>query len=200
MIEVMSEPGLRERKKARTRRAILQATLRLVQAQGYDATTVEQIAAEAEVSPSTFFRYFPTKEDAILEDEYDPLIVAALGSQAADLPPLEAARRAFGELFGTIYERDRDQLYLRMRLWIEVPAIRARMADSMRDAEDLMAAAMARQLGHDEVGFDVQMAAAAVMGTMGRAIVIWAQDGGTGDLPAMLDRALALLQGGLELR
>ena len=199
MIDVMSEPGLRERKKVKTRRAILDATLRLVQEQGYDATTVEQIAAEAEVSPSTFFRYFPTTEDAILQDEYDPLIVAALESQDSGLPPLEAARRAFGALFRTIYARDRDQLYLRMRLWIEVPAIRARMADQMREAEDLLAAAMTRQLGRERVDFDVQVAAAAVMGALARAIVVWAHDGGTDDLPAMLDRVLALLQDGLDL-
>ncbi len=200
MIGRMGEPGLRERKKARTRRAILDATLRLIEAQGYDATTVEQIAAEAEVSPSTFFRYFPTKEDAVLQDEYDPLIVSALEVQDPDLPPLEAARRAFGGLFRTVYERDREQLYLRIRLWIEVPAIRARMADQMRDAEDLLAAAMTRQLGREEPGFEVQVAAAAVMGALARAIVIWGEAGGTGDLPAMLDESLALLESGLSLR
>src|SRR5579884_1838391 len=90
-----SEPprGLRERKKAKTKAAIQHHALRLFQQQGYDTTTVEQIAEAAEISPSTFFRYFPNKEDVVLYDDFDPLIFAAFEAQPADLSPLEAMRR-----------------------------------------------------------------------------------------------------------
>src|SRR5258708_39627591 len=86
--------GLRERKKVKTRAAIKQHALRLFQEQGYAATTVEQIAEAAEVSPSTFFRYFPTKEDVVLQDDFDPLFVEAFKLQPPDLSPIQALRAA----------------------------------------------------------------------------------------------------------
>src|SRR5260370_33715714 len=72
--------GLRERKKLKTKEAIQREALRLFQAQGYAETTIEQIAAAAEISPSTFFNYFPTKEDVVLFDRYDPMIFSMLSS------------------------------------------------------------------------------------------------------------------------
>src|SRR3954463_13039253 len=92
--------GLRERKKLKTRRAIQEHALRLFQARGYDATTVEQIAAAAEVSPSTFFRYFPPKEDVVIPDESDPLIAESLRRQPAGLSPVEALRATLREIVG----------------------------------------------------------------------------------------------------
>src|SRR5215831_3477438 len=89
--------GLRERKKARTRAAIREHALRLFREQGYQRTTVEQIAAAAEVSPSTFFRYFPTKEDLILQDDMDTRMVEAFERQPAGLGPIPAVRAALRE-------------------------------------------------------------------------------------------------------
>ncbi len=73
--------GLRERKKIKLRRAIQAEALRLFQAQGYEQTTVEQIADAAETSTTTFYRYFPTKEDVVLDDDYDPIVEATIASQ-----------------------------------------------------------------------------------------------------------------------
>src|SRR6516164_11415484 len=92
-----ARPGLRERKKARTRAAIREHALRLFREQGYDATTVEQIAAADDVSPSTFFRYFPTKEDVVLQDGMDTRTMEALARQPRDLPPIAAVRSALRE-------------------------------------------------------------------------------------------------------
>ena len=79
--------GLRERKKIKTRQAIRREAFRLFDANGYAATTVEQIADAAEVSPSTFFRYFPSKESLLLADDLDPLILAAFKAQPPELSP-----------------------------------------------------------------------------------------------------------------
>src|SRR5216683_5589628 len=99
-------PGLRERKKARTRAAIRQHALRLFDEQGYAETTVEQIAEAAEVSPSTFFRYFPTKEDVVLQDDYDELMVESFRAQPPELTPLQAMRAAIREVIGHLTPRE----------------------------------------------------------------------------------------------
>src|SRR5579863_8692249 len=99
--EAGNRPGLRERKKARTRAAIREHALRLFREQGYDATTVEQIAAAAEVSPSTFFRYFPTKEDVVLRDDFDDRAFEAFDRQPVSLPPIVAFRAAMRETIAT---------------------------------------------------------------------------------------------------
>src|ERR1700759_2143624 len=134
MTEIVSpasgEPaGLRERKKARTRAAIRQEALRLFREQGYQATTVEQIAAAAEVSPSTFFRYFPTKEDVVLQDDMDTRMVEALERQPADLRPPTAVRAAVRDAFASYTEADLAVIAETTRLTMTVPEIRARATD-----------------------------------------------------------------------
>src|SRR3974377_751098 len=94
-MQVTDQPlGLRERKKIKTRQAIRREGFRLLDANGYAATTVEQIADAAEVSPSTFFRYFPSKESLLLADDLDPLVLAAFEAQPPELSPTQAIPRA----------------------------------------------------------------------------------------------------------
>src|SRR5262249_41621602 len=107
--------GLRERKKAKTRAAIQRHALRLFRDHGYEATTVEQIAAAAEVSPSTFFRYFPTKEDVVLYDDFDPLLIAAFEAQPPELTPMQAMRGAMREVFTRVPVEETDQQWERAR-------------------------------------------------------------------------------------
>src|SRR5215472_15110349 len=105
--------GLRERKKAKTRAAIQRHALRLFHEQGYEATTVEQIAEAAEVSPSTFFRYFPTKEDVVLYDDLDPVFIAAYEAQPAELSPIQALRGALRAVFARLPAHEMEQQWER---------------------------------------------------------------------------------------
>ena len=86
--------GLRDRKKIKTRDAIRRAAMRLIKANGYANTTIEQIAEAAEVAPSTYFRYFPTKEVVMIANDLDQVTVDALAKQPAELSSVQAFRRA----------------------------------------------------------------------------------------------------------
>ncbi len=106
----MTVAGLRERKKQKTKAAIQRAALRLFKRQGYEETTVEQIAAAADISESTFFNYFPSKEDVVIYDEYDPQIFAALATGKHDEPLAKSIEKLIGTL-GGVFEADRDAIY-----------------------------------------------------------------------------------------
>jgi len=120
----IDKPGLRERKKARTRASIQEHALRLFREQGYEATTVEQIAEAAEVSPSTFFRYFPTKEDVVAYDALDPAVMASWRSQPPEMAPIPAIRRAMIEVFGSLTPDQVAEMMDRGRLLFSVPELR----------------------------------------------------------------------------
>jgi AcrR family transcriptional regulator len=194
----MSSPGLRERKKAKTRRSIQEHALRLIAERGYDGTTVEQIAEAAEVSPSTFFRYFPTKEDVILRDDYDPILVEALLRQPPELAPIPALRAALREVFGTVYAEARDELYRRTRLQMDVPALRARLMQQQLETFQTFAGAMAARTGREPTDPDVRAFAGAFMGVTMAAVMQWMESGGKDELPDLIDAALARLENGLR--
>lgn len=96
----MDTVGLRQRKKQRTREALIEAAVALFCANGYDATTVDQIAEAVEVSPRTFFRYFNSKQDIALSlaDAQITAMLTAFEAQPAGVPVLTAMRQAVVEV------------------------------------------------------------------------------------------------------
>jgi AcrR family transcriptional regulator len=185
-------------KKQRTRAAIQAHALRLFTEQGYDATTVEQIAAAAEVSPATFFRYFKTKEDVVIEDDYDPMLVTALENAPPDLPPLPALRHAVRSGFGHIAEQERRQILDRVKLIMSTPALRARSLDNMVTTIDTLAPPLARRLGRPETDLDVRTLVGAVIGAWLAALLEWLDSDGAHDILQLLDQALDTLETGLR--
>ncbi len=191
----MSSPGLRELKKQKTRWAIQEHALRLIAQQGYDATTVEQIAAAAEISPSTFFRYFKTKEDVIVEDEYDPMFVELFAAAPAGDSPISTLRHAIRAAFAQMQPADREKLLARSKLVMSVPALRARNFENLLPTIRLIAQSLAGRLGRPADDLDVQALAGACIGAVLPALFTWVESDGTEDLAELLDRALAVLEG-----
>jgi AcrR family transcriptional regulator len=140
--------GLREQKAERTRREILDAALRLFETNGYDATTMEQIAEAAFVSPSTLYRYFPTKERTLLG--HPALARAGLGSMLLTRPDTEPLAEALGHTlhdFLTDLDADRESL-LRVRAQMDrIPLIRALAWDSWYQGHAELEAAVAERIG-----------------------------------------------------
>jgi AcrR family transcriptional regulator len=208
--EISGQASLRERKKARTRAAIREHGLRLFREQGYQATTVEQIAAAAEVSPSTFFRYFPTKEDVVLQDDMDVRVAEALAHQPAGLAPLAAVRAAVREAWDSFSPQEWEQIADGAQLSAQVPEIRARSMNEFARTIDQIAEALASRTGRCACDIPVRVMAGAVVGAM-MAIVLpekLAVADGAADLEpcfvgpesvARIDEALALLEAGLPL-
>ncbi len=173
----MSGAGLREQKKARTREAIRRAALDLIDRQGYDATTCEQVAAAAEVSPATFFRYFPTKEDVVLSDDYDPMIAELVRRRPTTEPPLVAIRAALAQALAAV-EGDLDAVRQRTRLILSVPALRARTHEQTESLRGYLAQAVADRAGADVDALPVQVTAAAAAAALAVGVEAWAAAGG----------------------
>jgi AcrR family transcriptional regulator len=197
--------NLRESKKQRTRAAIQRAALELVEQQGYARTTVEQIASAADVSPATFFRYFPTKEAALVFDEYDELLREAGEQVPHGLSPLRTIHHVFRAGFeplgadiqaGTPYTQEMGR---RMRLVRSEPALRAAMRDLQEKAKQELSVVVAAIAGRGPDDLDVRVTVAAALAVAAETMDTWLADGAEGSLPERLDAAFDLLENGLAL-
>jgi AcrR family transcriptional regulator len=208
--DTTTQASLRERKKARTRASLREHALRLFREQGYQATTVEQIAAAAEVSPSTFFRYFPTKEDLVLQDDLDVRMMEAFARQPAQLSPVAALRAAMRETWASYTPEEWAQIRQGGELSMHVPEIRARAMNEFARAINALAEVLAARAGRDAGDIRVRALAGAVVGVM-MSVFLPPEMGDEVDVDpdfgaftgpesaSRLDEALALLEEGLRL-
>ena len=170
---------------------------RLFREQGYDATTVEQIAEAAEVSPSTFFRYFPTKEDVVLQDDMDVLWVDAVRAQPPELSAMAALLGAVHDLFARMTPAEMEHMRESVELTMSVPAIRARTLDELVRMGGVIGQLVGERTKRDPNDMEVRTFAAAVLGVV---VVAWL--GASGDVEKFLqelERGTALLEAGLRL-
>jgi AcrR family transcriptional regulator len=187
------EPDWRQRKKTATRDRIRNCALRLFREQGYDATTVEQIAAAAGVSHMTFFRYFPAKEDVALSDSYDPLIAGLIEQTPATLPLIDRIRAVLVLGLRQVYDADRDTLLAQNKLIVSTPALRDRLwANQMATQQHILQALGAGQ--HDpDPSFQDRVIVAACLAAATTAILTWIENDGNPELPDLIEQAFDTL-------
>jgi AcrR family transcriptional regulator len=186
--------GLRQRKKDQTRRALSDAALALFVDQGYDATTVEQIAAAAGVSRRTFFRYFGSKEAVIFperEARLAQLRAVLAGSSAGGL---EAVRRGLLEL-ARDYTRSRERVILQQRIVESSPALLAYDFELDKRWEAIIAEALGGK-GKTRKHRRARLMAGAVMGVIRTTLHEWYRGDGRADLVALGEEAFGLLRDG----
>ena len=184
-----SEPDWRQRKKTATRDRIRASALLLFREQGYDATTVEQIAAAAGVSHMTFFRYFPAKEDVALADSYDPLIAGLLRQTPASWPLGDRIRTALLRGLRQVYDTDRDTLLAQNKLIISTPALRERLWAGQIATQQLILEAV----GDARPSLQARVTVAACLAAASTAVLSWVENDGNPELPDLIEQAFEAL-------
>ncbi|MEH3141002.1 MAG: TetR family transcriptional regulator [Mycobacterium kyogaense] len=139
--------GLRERKKRQTREAVRCAAFRLFEQIGYPSTTIEQIAAEADISPRTFFRYFPTKAALLIPDQLMEPIIALFLAAPAELAPIAAYRHAVTQMFRGIDSPEWSDEMARQRLLYTLPEASGALYETYIEAIEMITEALASRLG-----------------------------------------------------
>jgi AcrR family transcriptional regulator len=178
-------------------REIQGEALRLFESQGYVQTTIDQIAEASDISPRTFFRYFPTKEDVVLWDEYDAVIGELLAQRPPDEPVGETLRVVTRSAIEGLYRRDPARLLARNRLLFREQALRARFLEFAREGVEQIGAAFAASRGLSPDDLVLQVTAAALIDAVLCASDRWQASGGTADLLALVDEATGALVDGV---
>jgi AcrR family transcriptional regulator len=196
--------GLRERKKLKTRKAIVQVALELFDRQGFAATTIPQIAAAADVSPRTVSTYFPAKEDLVFSDSAEGFdrLEARLTSRAANETTVEALRAWLAE---EAPRWDDAQSAITRRVVRASEHLRTYSKHYVARIEELVAHSIAADLSADPDGLEARMASAATLAIFSvldahkdAEAAACSAETSRGDAIELLDRALLFVGAGIR--
>jgi AcrR family transcriptional regulator len=181
--------GLRERKKVRTREAIEDAALELFEEQGFEVTTVEEIAARADVSTTTFFRYFPTKADVVLSDhgEQLPALRDAILGRPSEETALVAVWRSISEEW--LAAVDPARTARKAKVVATSDALSGLSFHRGHQWLTVIADALARRQGRDPDDERASLPARVALEALGSAVERWIASGCRDDLDVAVDRS-----------
>lgn len=189
--------GLREIKMERTRQLIADTAFDLFVQQGFEPTTIEQIAAAAEVGPRTLYRYYPTKESLLVGFVRNALREALEGfrAQPEDVPLPEALYAVVEGVLRTIGE-DTDRVRAVYSLAYGTPSVRAQLVDHMWEWRAALAVEIGRRLGGRSPELAAALAAANTLNVIDVTVKAWVASGGRTSMRRLIHRALDLLRSG----
>lgn len=191
--------GLRERKRLAAMQRIQAIALALFEEHGFANVTIERIANEADVSPSSVYRYFGTKEQIVLWDDYDPVWVASIANELPGNAPFDAVRHAVDALVSGAFRSDEALLRRRVTLMMEEPSIEAASTLGSYRAAEAFGTAISARLGREHGDLSIQLFSHAILGAITGGVHHWYESGFTTPLPTILEQVLASFEHGFDL-
>lgn len=193
--------GLRERKKLQRRRCIEAAAIDLFEADGYDGTTIEDIAAKADIAPRTFFYYFATKEDVVLADYAARLerISDELRKRPHAERPWTALRAAF-VVVAADYTSQRDELIRRFAVMAANPSVYARSLHLQAGWENALAEVLTERAGNGTDEIEPRLMASAALACMRSSLQHWLLTEHRDEMPAIVQDCFDRLAAGFDER
>ena len=199
MAEATKSTGLRERKKLERRTRLADVAVELFERNGFEKTTIEQIAAAADLAPRTFFSYFATKDDLVLADYTDRLrrILEELDRRPAAEPAWEALRSSFATVADD-YEAEESRIRRRFTIMATSPSVAARSLQLQAGWEQALADALTRRLEADPGDPMPRLLAATALAVIRASLQHWLLNIEDGPLPDLVQRSFDQLGVGLS--
>ena len=186
-------PGLRERKRQQTRERLTRAAMALFLERGFEATTLDDIAAAADVSRRSFFHYFASKEDVVFawHEETTATLIAAVEARPAGESMLMAAENAISAMAGQL---ESGEAIAMARLKRDNPALQARDQVKYEKLERALAAALEKRAGHKTERLQARLVAMIATGAMRIGSELWAAEGAREKPEALVKRTFAAIR------
>jgi AcrR family transcriptional regulator len=190
---LLSAPGLRQRKRQQTRERLTQVAMALFLERGFEATTLDDIAAAADISRRSFFHYFASKEDVVSawQEESTAALIAAVATRPADESMLTAAENA---IFAMVRQLKPGEAMAMAQLKRDNPALQARDQVKYEKLERALAEALSNRAGHKTEKLQARLVAMIATGAMRIGGEFWAAEGAREKPEALVKRTFAAIR------